>query len=245
MGLAVEFGSTALASEDARKTQEGAMSILFVLLTFLLIITVTYFRRPAEEGVQVQPEVPSHPKMPVMAKSAGFEIPTGYEFHPGHTWVCDEGVQNARVGIDAFAAQLFGKIERIETVELNRWVRQGQKIWTVTHDGKPVEMLSPIEGVVVSLNYKVIKDPALLTADPYKDGWVCVVKAPDLRTNMKNLIQGPLVAPWMQNTLSRLNALTMQYAPTMAQDGGMPVDGLLSQVDPATQERIVQEFFLT
>ena len=221
------------------------MSILFVLLTFLLIITVTYFRRPAEEGLQTQPEAPTRPKMPVMAKSAGFEIPTGYEFHPGHTWVCDEGRQNARVGMDAFAVQLFGQIERIETVELNRWVRQGQKLWTVTHNGKPVEMLSPVEGVVVSLNYKVIKDPGLLSVDPYKDGWVCVVKAPDLQTNMKNLIQGPLVAPWMQNTLSRLSALTTQYAPAMAQDGGTPIDGLLSQVDPATQEHIVQEFFLT
>ena len=221
------------------------MSILFVLLTFLLIITVTYFRRPAEEGMQVQPEVPSRPKMPVMAKNAGFEIPTGYEFHPGHTWVCDEGRQNARVGMDQFAAQLFGKIERIETVELNRWVRQGQKLWTVTQNGRSVDMLSPIEGVVVSLNHKVIKDPSTLSTDPYKEGWVCVVKSPDLQTNMKNLIQGPLVAPWMQNTLSRLSALATQYAPALAQDGGTPIHGLLAQVDPATQERIVQEFFLT
>jgi hypothetical protein len=49
----------------------------------------------------------------------------------------------------------------------------------------------------------------------------------------------------MQNTLSRLNALASQYAPALAQDGGHPVSGLLSQVDPATQERIVREFFLT
>lgn len=221
------------------------MSILFVLLTFLLIITVTYFRRPTGEAVQLQPEVPGRRSQPVITKTAGFEIPTGYEFHPGHTWVCDEGRQNARVGLDAFAAQLFGKIDRIETVELNRWVRQGQKLWTVTREGRSVEMLSPIEGVVVSLNHKVIKDPALLNSDPYKEGWVCVVKSPDLATNMKNLIQGPLVAPWMQNTLNRLGALASQYAPAMAQDGGIPVSGLLSKMDPATQERIVQEFFLT
>lgn len=220
------------------------MSILFVLLTFLLIITVTYFRRPATE-MQVQPEAPGRVRPPVMSKATGFEIPTGYAFHPGHTWVCDEGHQNARVGMDSFAAQLFGKLDRIETVELNRWVRQGQKLWTVTHDGKTVDMLSPIEGVVVSLNHQVIKNPSSVNGDPYKDGWVCVVKSPDMHTNIKNLIQGPLVAPWMQNTLSRLNALATQYAPALAQDGGHPVSGLLSQVDPATQERIVREFFLT
>ncbi len=220
------------------------MSILFVLLTFLLIITVTYFRRPTEE-MQLQPEVPRPRTAPVMAKLAGFEIPTGYSFHPGHTWVSDEGHQNARVGMDSFAAQLFGKIDRIETVELNRWVRQGQKLWTVTHNGTAVDMLSPIEGVVVSLNHQVIKNPSSVGNDPYKDGWVCVVKSPDMHTNMKNLIQGPLVAPWMQNTLNRLSALASQYSPALAQDGGLPVSGLLSQMDPATQERIVREFFLT
>jgi glycine cleavage system H protein len=223
------------------------MSILFVLLTFLLIITVTYFRRPTEEGIQVQPGTPNwlRTPAPVMTKSAGFEIPSGYSFHPGHAWVCDEGRQNARVGMDAFAAQLFGKVDRIETVELNRWVRQGQKLWTVTREGKSVDMLSPIEGVVVSLNHQVIKNPALLNSDPYRDGWVCVVKSPDMRTNLKNLIQGPLVAPWMQNTLTRIGALAQQFAPAMAQDGGIPVNGLLMQMDPATQERIVKEFFLT
>lgn len=223
------------------------MSILFVLLTFLLIITVTYFRRPAGEGLQAQPEVPGRQRnfAPVMTKNAGFEIPTGYSFHPGHTWVCDEGRQNARVGMDAFASQLLGEIDRIETVELNRWVRQGQKLWTVTREGKSVDMLSPIEGVLVSLNHQVIKNPETLNADPYKDGWVCVVKSPDMQTNLKNLIQGPLVAPWMQNTLNRIGALTSQFAPTLAQDGGLPVNGLLLQMDPATQERIVKEFFLT
>ena len=44
----------------------------------------------------------------------------------------DEGRQNARVGIDAFAANLFGKIDSIEVADLNRWVRQGQKLCTVT-----------------------------------------------------------------------------------------------------------------
>lgn len=223
------------------------MSILFVLITFLLIITVTYFRRPAGEVLQAQSDTQARMRntAPVMTRTAGFEIPTGYSFHPGHTWVCDEGRQNARVGMDSFAARLFGKIDRIETVELNRWVRQGQKLWTVTREGKSVEMLSPIEGVVVSLNHQVIKNPGMLNDDPYKEGWVCVVKSPDMATNLKNLIQGPLVAPWMQNTLNRISALATQYAPAMAQDGGVPVSGLLMQVDPATQERIIREFFLT
>src|SRR5690348_13787658 len=106
------------------------MSILFVLLTFLLILTVMYFRRPEEavNALQTVSVKKMNPPGPFMVKQGGFEIPQGYCFHPGHTWVVDEGRQNARVGIDAFAGNLFGTIDSIEVADLNRWVRQGPDV---------------------------------------------------------------------------------------------------------------------
>ena len=64
------------------------MSILFVLLTFLLILTVMYFRRPQEaaNGLQVAPAKTLG--TPVLMKQAGFEIPEAYclpsRTHLGH-----------------------------------------------------------------------------------------------------------------------------------------------------------------
>ena len=87
------------------------MSILFVLLTFLLILTVMYFRRPQEEAATLQVAPAKKLNAPVMLRYTGVEVPENYAFHPGHTWVMDEGRQNARVGIDAFAGNLFGKID--------------------------------------------------------------------------------------------------------------------------------------
>ncbi len=221
------------------------MSILFVLLTFLLILTVMYFRRPqdAANGLQVAPA--KSVRSPVMLKTAGFQVPEGYNFHPGHTWVIDEGRQNARVGIDAFAGNLFGKIDSIELSDLNRWVRQGQKLCTVTREGQSIDLLSPIEGVMTSVNHEVLKNPNLVIDDPYKNGWLCVVKAPEMATNIKNLLQGTIVLPWMQNSLARIGAMVQQLTPALAQDGGLPVKGLLFQVDPSAREQLVKEFFLT
>jgi glycine cleavage system H lipoate-binding protein len=221
------------------------MSILFVLLTFLLILTVMYFRRPQESanGLQVAPAKTI--ASPLMLNQAGFEVPEDYCFHPGHTWVVDEGRQNARLGIDAFAANLFGKIDSIEVTDLNRWVRQGQPICKLTREGRSVEMLSPIEGVLVSVNHEVLKNPNLVVEDPYRNGWVGVVKAPEIATNVKNLLQGPIVVPWMQNSLARVGAMVQQLTPALAQDGGLPVKGLLFQVDVKTQEQLTKEFFLT
>jgi glycine cleavage system H lipoate-binding protein len=221
------------------------MSILFVLLTFLLILTVMYFRRPQESanGLQVAPA--KKIASPLMLKQAGFDVPQDYCFHPGHTWVVDEGRQNARIGIDAFASNLFGLIDSIEVADLNRWVRQGQPICKITRADRSGEMLSPIEGVLVSINHEVLKNPNLVVEDPYRNGWVGVVKAPEMTTNVKNLLQGPIVVPWMQNSLARLGAMVQQLTPALAQDGGLPVKGLLFQVDANTQEQLTKEFFLT
>ncbi|HWR17430.1 MAG TPA: glycine cleavage system protein H [Terriglobales bacterium] len=220
------------------------MSILFVLLTFLVVITVSYFVRHGQLPAQVA-EVPSDalPVSPVMMKEGAFEMPKGFCFHPGHTWVYDEGRQNARIGLDSFAGKVFGKIDRIEVANLNRWVRQGQKVCTISSGGSTAEILSPVEGVVVSVNHEVLKDPGLIQKDPYKEGWVCVIKAPDLEINTKNLLQGGMIGMWMQNSLKRLQAYAAPLGAAAA-DGGLPVDGLLAHLDPNARREMIREFFL-
>ena len=218
------------------------MSILFVLLTFLLIITITYFRRRSE--VVATQTVQAKAQAPQLTRELGFDIPKGFAFHPGHAWVLDEGRQNARVGLDAFASNLLGKIDRIEVTGINRWVRQGQKLATITSGDTSIDLLSPIEGVVTSLNYDAIENPDVITKDPYQTGWICAVKSPDMATNVKNLIQGALVAPWMQNSVTRVAGMTQQISPALAQDGGVPIKGLLSKLEPGIRRKLIQEFFL-
>jgi glycine cleavage system H lipoate-binding protein len=220
------------------------MSILFVLLMFLLIMSISYFR-----GVQNQPALRPEPgvraRAPRVERELGFEIPQGYCFHPGHTWVLREGSENARVGLDSFAGNLIGKIDRVEVIGPNRWVRQGQKLMTIHGGGTSLDLLSPVEGVVTAVNNDALQDPSLLTRDPYKDGWVAMVKSPDLALNQKNLVQGTMVAPWMQNNIMRLNGMLSQLSPALAQDGGLPVVGLLGRLNPELQQKVMKEFFLS
>ncbi|MBZ5574045.1 MAG: hypothetical protein LAO09_19445, partial [Acidobacteriia bacterium] len=107
------------------------MSILFVLLMFLLIMTISYFLQPQEQPT-VKPEIWAKPQPPRMQRELGLEIPQGYCFHPGHTWVLKETAENARVGVDGFATNLVGKIDHIDVIGPNRWVRQGQRLATIS-----------------------------------------------------------------------------------------------------------------
>jgi glycine cleavage system H lipoate-binding protein len=220
------------------------MSILFVLPMFLLIISIGYFRRP-EPRPAVKPEFWAAPQAPCIQREYGFAIPQDYCFHPGHTWVLKEAPETARVGLDSFAGNLLGKIDRIEVTGLNRWVRQGQKLFTVFSGGQSLDLLSPVEGVVTAINHDAVTDPSVITQDPYKNGWIAMVKSPDLATNQKNLVQGTMVAPWLQNNITRLNGMLAQASPALAQDGGLPMRGLLTRVTPPLREKLVQEFFLS
>ena len=223
------------------------MSILFVLLTFLLFITISYLRgeRGEAEARIKEFQPPLGAPVPLMVRENGFDVPKGYCFHPGHTWVLDEGRQNARVGLDTFASTLLGKVDRIEVTGLNRWVRQGQKLWSVTRGDLTADMVSPVEGVITAVNAEVLRDPGLLMKDPYGEGWIAVIMSPDLGTDLRNLLKGPLVRPWMQTALERLGELSSQSAGGFVQDGGFPVAGLLSQVEPGIRRQLVKEFFLT
>jgi glycine cleavage system H lipoate-binding protein len=217
------------------------MSILFVLLMFLLIISVRYFIEPKVQPV-MEPEIFAKPRSPVVKREYGFEIPQGYCFHLGHTWVMKEGTDDARVGVDNFVTNLMGKIDHIEVRGADRWVRQGQKLITLSSNGTSIDLLSPVEGVVTAVNNDVLQDPSLVMKDPYENGWIAMVKSPDLKVNQRNLIQGSMVAPWMQNNLARLNAI-VSPSPALAQDGGHPISGLLPQLAPEVRQKVVKEFF--
>jgi glycine cleavage system H protein len=221
------------------------MSILFVLLTFIVIVTFNYLHsRGVPETMAVSPEMPLRPKLPVMAKEFGFSIPQGYSFHPGHAWVVREGRGNARVGLDSFASDLIGKIDQVEVANVGRWVRQGQRLMTVHASGLSLDVLSPVEGVVMAMNTDVAKDPALITRDPYNNGWIAVLESPDFSINQKNLLQGSMVAPWMHYNVARLNTAIAQSNPEFAQDGGVPLSQVLTRVSAELRQKLIKDFFL-
>jgi hypothetical protein len=63
--------------------------------------------------------------------------------------------------------------------------------------------------------------------------------------NQRNLIQGSMVAAWMQNSVTRLNAMLTESSPALAQDGGTPISGLLPRLTPELKQKVMKEFLLS
>jgi glycine cleavage system H lipoate-binding protein len=210
---------------------------------------IDYFRtrhaavQPVLQGAEAKQDA-----MPRLqpALVGGFEVPENLRYHPGHTWALSESPNLVRVGMDDFASKLTGKLESITLPQRGQWIRQGQKMCTIHRDGCAVDMVSPIEGSVSDINETVVQDPKLALRDPYGDGWLLTVQAPDAKTSFRNLLGGSLARWWTEESASRLQRrMPMAMAGAMAQDGGVAVDNISAQIPDKEWLPLAKEFFLS
>ena len=230
------------------------MTVLLVLFTFTAFLLIDYFRtrRTIAEPTLHVSAAKSDAALPRLqpALVGGFAVPENLRYHPGHTWALSESPTLVRIGMDDFASKLTGKLENITLPQRGQWIRQGQKMCTIYRDGCTVDMVSPIEGTVSDINRAVVENPKLALSDPYGDGWLVTVSAPDAKTSFKNLLGGPLARWWMEESASRLQrrmptATAMAFAGALAQDGGVAVDNVSAEIPDQDWLPLAKEFFLS
>jgi len=210
---------------------------------FVAILLVDYLvskaTQPAPARKPVQAWTP--PRLePVVV--GGLKLADNLRYHPGHTWALSESPQKIRVGIDDFAGRLFGKVDGITTPAAGSWVRQGQPVMTFNREGREAKLVSPVEGVITAINPALREDPDLARRDPYGEGWVMTVEAPDAKTTFRNLLGGSLARKWMEDAAATLRSMTPQGAAALAQDGGLMVDDLTPLIED--WDKVKAEFFL-
>jgi glycine cleavage system H lipoate-binding protein len=200
-------------------------------------------RQPLILAESVQDHTSPRPRL-VPSVIAGFAVPDNLRYHPGHTWAVSESPDRVRVGIDDFAAKVAGDVVKIEIPERGQWIRQGQKIISLKRDGRELDLVSPIEGTIVDINEAALKDPRIARNDPYGEGWLIAVNAPDAKTNFRNLLGGSIARKWMDDAAARLRSFAPMPAGAMAQDGGMAADSLINTLPKEEWEKVEKELFL-
>jgi glycine cleavage system H protein len=224
------------------------MTVILVLLTFVTFLLIDHFY--SRKRVMVQPALQlarnaAATTRPQPGLVGGFRVPENLRYHPGHTWALNESPSLVRVGMDDFASKLTGKVERISLPQRGQWIRQGQKICTLHRDGTTVDMVSPIEGSIADINDAIVQDPKLVLHEPYGEGWLVTVQSPDAKTNFRNLLTGSLARWWTEESASRLQRKLPVALGALAQDGGVAVDDLASQMPDQQWAQIAKEFFLS
>src|ERR1035437_8410947 len=225
------------------------MTVLLGLFFFATFLLIDYFRtrhaivQPALQVAVANQDTAPRLQSPLVG---GFEVPANLRYHPGHTWALSESPSLVRVGMDDFASKLVGKLESITLPQRGQWIRQGQKMCTLQRDGCEVEMVSPVEGTVSNINQAVERDPKLALRDPYGEGCLVTVQAPDAKTSFRNLLGGAMARWWTEESASRLQRhMPMAVAGAFAQDGGVAVDNIAAQIPEKEWLPLAKEFFLS
>jgi glycine cleavage system H lipoate-binding protein len=183
----------------------------------------------------------------------GLPVPPELRYAPNHMWVDVSEDGYCHVGIDAFAARVFGAIDRITFVAqrtLNR------PIAVLGTNGVDVQMVFPNALHLVTSNVYLRTSPGKLTSDPYGAGWLfeCVEPArPGASIGDaagEGLITGEHAVAWMRDETERLNqfaherlARTDDSGYACMADGGTVVEGIAAQLDREELIELVSEFF--
>jgi glycine cleavage system H protein len=124
-----------------------------------------------------------------MVEIEGSNFPEDLYYDKNHMWVKVENGK-VRVGYNDWAQEAAGKLVNLNTRRVGRSVKAGKTLGTV-ESGKWVGPLrAPVSGKILEINQEVMKRPALINEDPYGGGWIAIIEAEDLDTDIKDLIKG-------------------------------------------------------
>lgn len=182
---------------------------------------------------------------PMVELVAGFALAPGYYYHRGHTWSRVEYGGQIRVGLDDFAARLFGPAEALELPGLGAAVSLGQPEMALFRDGRRAALSSPVRGIVVAQNPKLRTRPELVNHSPYGAGWLMILQPAAMIKDLRFLMFGRQVEEWLDREAERLGDMTSRESGfRLAATGGRMVNDIFGSMPELDWNELEREFLL-
>lgn len=105
-----------------------------------------------------------------------------------YSWLMmnDEGL--VVLGVERAVLYSVGKVQTVYLPSVGDEIRQGSVYFQIfSSDLRTQSIVSPLSGVVVEVNEKVLKDPQIAFLDPYGDGWLVKIRPSNFEEDMKTL----------------------------------------------------------
>jgi glycine cleavage system H lipoate-binding protein len=180
-----------------------------------------------------------------MQQVKGFDVPVGYYFHNGHAWARIESGGFIRVGLDDFALKVLGQADALDLPLMGKELDYDKIGWGLRRKDNHADVLSPIDGVIVEVNSKVRKTPQLANREPYGDGWLFMVRTPDIKGTMKKLMTDQASLTWINNEVKNLENMIEEVAGPLAADGGHLADDIYGNLPDLGWRNLTKTFLKT
>ncbi|HEX6330097.1 MAG TPA: glycine cleavage system protein GcvH [Actinomycetota bacterium] len=107
------------------------------------------------------------------------EFPEELRYTKEHEWVRREGDGRVRVGITDYAQDALGDVVYVDVPDVGTAVAVNEPFSEVESTKSVSDVYAPVTGTVVERNPLLDDRPELVNEQPYGDGWIAVIDAPD------------------------------------------------------------------
>ena len=157
------------------------------------------FRSRTHKGVNSE-DIEMTPALNVETVSS----PAGLYYDKTHTWAFMEKTGFVKVGVDDFLQHLTGKVTQVKMKASGDKVRKGEKIMTVMHDGKQLELYSPVSGTIKEQNQSLLSNPSQINSSPYDAGWVYQIEPSNWIRETHFMFMADKFKAWLDDEFIRL-----------------------------------------
>ena len=117
----------------------------------------------------------------------GENIPSELKYTKDHEWLRVEG-DTCRIGITDYAQNALHEVVYVDLPKVGRELTQKESFGTVESVKSVSEVYSPISGEVVEINQRLVDAPELVNQQPYRDGWLILMKPSKLEGEINSLL---------------------------------------------------------
>ncbi|MBW1669785.1 MAG: glycine cleavage system protein GcvH [Deltaproteobacteria bacterium] len=137
-----------------------------------------------------------------MANIKGYNMPDELYYHKDHSWARVDG-NRVTVGMNDFFQKEAGDIVFVDLPEEEEEVSQGEVCGKIQSRKWIGKLVAPVSGEIVEINEELEEDTSLINSDPYGEGWILVIEASDLESELGNLMQGEALVSFIEAEIKR------------------------------------------
>lgn len=175
--------------------------------------------------------------------NTNIEIPKEILISEGHTWIKKLSRGLIQIGIDNFIQPYLKNIHASESIKPGKELKKGEIIIEGSIGNKNIKFLSPIDGIIKSLNYSRKENKA---RDPYLD-WQLMIQ-PENSIEQNSFLSGSKAVSWMKEEFLKLEDFLTAHsgqtdlAGVTMYDGGKPVENKVESIIENNIEEFQDKF---
>lgn len=174
-------------------------------------------------------------------KVAGLDMPDNLFYFRNHLWLHLERNGLFRIGIDDFARRMIGKINKIDLPAIGSKLELEEGSWVIHHDYGDIKFLSPIEGVVESINHDLLENAQLAADKSYTDGWLMTIDPKSIRKSTKNYLTDTEAKIWMTDEANLLSKSIQEDVGLTLQDGAQMTTDISGNISKEKWNELVKK----